>query len=91
MSSLAEPDSSLGADADITPESLDETTFLISHNQPVTLPPQDVERRFFGLPKKLWWVAPAWLLGYILLNRRRETQIQRRTYTGSFSCMKTLS
>lgn len=91
MSSLVERDSSSDVDADVVPRSPDETTFLISHRQPGELSPQDVERRGFGLPKRLWRMAPVWLLGYVLLNHRREVQIQRRTYTGSFSCMKTLS
>ncbi len=82
MSSLVERDSSSDMDADVVPRSPDEATFLIS---------QDVERRGFGLPKRLWRMAPVWLLGYVLLNHRREVLIQGRTYTGSFSCMKTLS
>lgn len=65
MSSLAERDFFFEADAGIVPQSPDETTFLISPSRPVKLPPQDVERRFFGLPKKLWRMAPVWLLGYV--------------------------
>jgi hypothetical protein len=83
MPSLAEPDFSLDVDAD-------ERTRLISQSHPVKLPPQDVESRLFGLPKRLWPMAPVWLLGYVL-NRRREELVQRLTYIGSFSCMKTLS
>jgi hypothetical protein len=78
MHSLAERDFSLEVDADVVPKSPDETTCLISHSHPVKLPPQDVEKRLFGLPKGLWRMAPVWLLGYVL-NHRREEQVQRPT------------
>jgi hypothetical protein len=72
MSSLAERDSSSDADADVVPQSLGETSPLIPPGQPGESLPQDVERRDFGLPKRLWRMVPVWLLGYVLLNHRRE-------------------